>query len=327
MEKKVINVTCYQLLNSTLVIEFNDYEYIIEKEDIPKLKHVEKEDDMLEIFPGIYLNKIVLIGFIPLSINIHICNYRDTVKVYLHQNDIAKELFCNIGNRIIYVKPCNENDIVNKKIPFDSIHYPEHETGGWGSRCYIKPIFHNLNLYPTENSIEYNGNPNKEPYYLFDYEEIFHLPSHITLLKNSCKKFCYNRNSENNKKYVITKGGNQAANELVNTHFSGAVSLILNNDNTLSIGNGNHRICFLKRFYRDLDLDTIKFERVSESYLGNNHNSNGILDTHSYYEQLQRKGVSRKEAKMILLDGMNSTELFNYLLKNKYIDLDLFSIE
>lgn len=332
MKKKIIEVDINKLKNSYIKIEFNDYESFLVKEDIHHLNMTENEDEMSEVFPGIFITKKNIFRFIPNKVLIHICNFRDEVKVSLFENEsLNNYLHISKGSRKIEQIKCSKEELKSKEILLDSIHFPENETGGGEERCQLKGVLKKMHLYPYYNMGNYRVDSFKDPYLLFDYEEVFRLPDYVMELRCGCWEFCSNRNMKN-REYDIVNGGVSAASKLVNKHFSGAVQLNLNDDYTLSVSNGNHRVCFLKHFKNELSLNKIYFEKIyCEDYLSKsdikkqyrsyNINRNKILDVKSYYLQLENFGILRKEAKDILLNGLDSVELFNYLKDKKYTAL------
>lgn len=300
-------------------IQFNGYRYSIDEYDLKDLSIEKNEDKMLECFPGIYLSKKCIAKHIPFKIMIYVCNFRDNITIY--KNGV--KIYDYLGSRKMRVQPSNVK-FDEKNIALKSIHFPENETGGDGERCILKKIFKELKIYPSLNRIG-----NSDSYLLFDYEEIFQLPCYVPELKEKCWLFCSRRNREH-KKYSLLDNEDIyiIVDRLINEHISGAVQLSVNSDFTYSIENGNHRICFLKHFSDELGIDSVFVKNIDYSHMTEKQNINQFngysyksLNTDSYYNQLADLGVSKDEARYILLEGMNSADLFKYLLKKEFIKI------
>lgn len=328
MNKKIIEVDITKMKDSYIKIEFNNYEYVLEKMDMCDLKATDNEDEMLEAFPGIFITKKNILRYIPKKLLIYVCNFRDEVKISLvKENLLDSFLYSSRGSRKTEERPCSNEELELNEIPLESIHFPESETGGGEGRCCLKGVLRKMNLYPDFYIRDYSPYYDKEAYLLFNYEEIFRLPDYISELRCECWHFCSKRNMENSE-YDIVNGNKNAINKLINKHHFGAVQLQLNGDRTLSVINGNHRICFLKHFKRELSLSKIYFEKIyRDNYLrkddikkqhsGSNVKRKKVLDVNSYYLQLEKFGISKQEAREILLKGLDSIELYSYLKNRK----------
>lgn len=311
-----ITVPVNKLKENEICIIFNEYRTLI---DIDFFR-IFLESENCEVYPGVFIESRT---FIPNCFIITIFNFRDKIKVLLGKDDSAEVLYFDEGTRKIKVIPEANENLKNHYVKLDSIHYPNHEIGGFSERCCIKGIMHAMHLYPELYSIDYIAkSSNKNPYYLFNFEEVFALPDYISELNKECKKFCGKRNSEN-RSFDIGADINNLDN-LINSHIVDSIKLVYLPDKTVKINNGNHRICFLKHFGKNFGIYKLSVNNLHKSFLQKDNQefgyyssawkgSNDQLDTESFYTQLNIHGITREEAKMILREGMNCAELYMYL--------------
>lgn len=276
-----------------------------------------------EYLPGIFIkNKFCFLAFFKMIITIK--NKRDKI-VLFSTNNINKEiniLYYEKGTRDYELLSITKNQFYEKKFSLDSIRYPTNEIGGNGDRCALKAYMKSIHLYPRTSS----------DYYFLDYEDIFNLPSELPELKKICKDFCIDRNSEHTDtrfNIIIAEDKENTANNLINS-LPDKVYLSINKNNVLSVINGNHRICFLKRFKDDFKINIVNPQNIQGDYQycsvklekelkeilnkynefnSSKQNSYDIME--SFVNESKRIGFDSETAHIILSKGYYARDIFN----------------
>lgn len=269
-----------------------------------------------EFLPGIYLHSQIQLGRLPV-IEVILENKRDWIEIYSVKNiklfnDRCYKIefiYNNSGIKNSYVtQPYYEGHM--KTYSLDSIHYPHYFKR---SLCPIYDMILHKN---------YIGNDDDNHYSFLTIEEGMILPDVVPELKNKCKETCWNKNKNQDTKCSVNTNVVESESKMF------AVYNLLNNlnddvilgkmhDMTMQIIEGKKRVCFLKRFNKELDIsfilpyiscaDEFYLLRIKENIVTYEYAQE---ITNSYYTLLKEYHLSKETGMKILKGELSILEIY-----------------